>query len=248
MKIVTYLINLDGSDTRLAQAKKQLDENGIEFERVSAFDGRGLNPSALPEYDEHHALSYMGRQLKGGELGCYLSHLNCAKLFLQSNADYAVVLEDDMVLREHVSEAIVYFLQWLEDNPISWFLINIGAEKRKIYSPLVTYNNTYELIQAHYFPMTTTGLIWSREGASAFVEGHQTIFAPVDNYFRKWLTSNDKGLAVYPPLVVASGAPSDIDKDSQKRKKLGRNRFYGWIKQKRLWGDKVIAFYHKILN
>ena len=67
MNLITFLINLDGSDDRLNSARAQLDQQGIAFTRVSAFDGRGLNLTEVRDYDEAHAVRYMGRKLKGGE-------------------------------------------------------------------------------------------------------------------------------------------------------------------------------------
>ena len=40
MKVVTYLINLDGSDQRLASATAQLNQAGWDFSRFSAYDGQ----------------------------------------------------------------------------------------------------------------------------------------------------------------------------------------------------------------
>lgn len=39
----------------------------------------------------------------------------------------------------------------------------------------------------HYFPMTTTGLLWSRKGTKIH-ENNDEIFAPVGKYFRCALT------------------------------------------------------------
>ena len=106
MEIKYYLINLDGSDERLAQASAVLSEQSIAFERISAFDGRGIEPTSIADYDEIAALSYMGRTLKGGELGCYFSHLDCARRFLAFDADYVVVLEDDMLPTDDLANKV----------------------------------------------------------------------------------------------------------------------------------------------
>lgn len=242
MKYVTYLINLDGSDERLQAATSALNEQNIYFERISAYDARKVEPTSIAEYDEQKALSYMGRKLKGGELGCYFSHINCVKAFLQTDADYAIVLEDDMTPTENLKQKIDELLHKLDNQ--SWYLINIGALKRKIYSPLFNID-THEISQAHYFPMTTTGIIWNRAGAKAFLENCYPIYAPVDNFFRHWLTRNNQGLSVFPPLVQARDVASDIDQGLQ-RKHGGRATNYGYLKQKRLWQDKLIAIYHKL--
>lgn len=243
-KIIIYLINLDGSDERLETATTCLSHQGIDFRRISAFDGRKIDPVGYPEYDEVKALSYMGRKLAGGEIGCYFSHVNCAKTFLESDADYAVILEDDMIPTENLMSKIEQMLEKLRDQ--TWFLINIGALKRKIFTPLFNIEN-HQISKAHYFPMTTTGVIWNRSGAQAFLENAYPIYAPVDNFFRHWLTSNNMGLSVYPPLVWASDAKSDIDHNT-KRKYSGRASNYGVLKQKRLWQDKLIATKNKLLG
>lgn len=246
MDIKTYLINLDDSTERLHQSTKQLQAAKITFERVSAFDGRNIQPSDIREYNDKESIAYMGRSLKGGELGCYFSHVDCAKKFLETEAEYALILEDDMTAPETLLTDIISILEYLEERSMEWYLINIGAHKNKISTPLKVFSS-HTLYHAHYFPMTTTGIIWSRKGARAFIDYTDThsIFCPVDNFFRYWLTDNNKGLSVYPPLTPPNGAESDIDQLSKKRKDSDRHRFYGLIKQRRLWSDKLKALRSK---
>ena len=134
MNLITFLINLDGSDDRLNSARMQLEQQGIAFTRVSAFDGRNLNLAEVSDYDEAHAISYMGRKLKGGELGCYYSHLDCARRFLASDAAHAMVLEDDMRLTEDIMPTVEHHVNWLQGNAPDWHLLHIAANKRKIYT------------------------------------------------------------------------------------------------------------------
>lgn len=243
-KILFYVINLDGSDERLASVTQSLGEQGIDFIRISAFDGRKATPTFFSEYDEPKALAYMGRTLTGGELGCYFSHLNCVKEFLKSDADFVVVLEDDMQPTDNLSSKINALIEGITNK--NWHLINIGANKRKIFTPLFQIDE-HEVSHAHYFPMTTTGIVWNRTGAKAFIEQGLPIYAPVDNFFRDWLTKTNLGLSVYPPLVVARDVASDID-NGVKRKQNNRAKNYGFLKQKRLWQDKFIALKHKFWN
>lgn len=250
MKVAYFLINLDDNTERLKTAAKQLNEQHIIFHRISAFDGRKLQPSDHPLYNRDKCLHYMGRELVGGEIGCYMSHLKCAEEFLESDADYAVVLEDDFKISNELHQKVIATIDWLERHREPWLLINIGNEKLKISTPLTDISiksDTHELHRAHYFPMTTTGLLWNRAGASQFTHLATEIFAPVDNNFRHWLTRENSGLAFKPPLVCAIGAQSVIDAPLQnsKRKKQGRTPFYGLTKQRRLWQDKFIALWHK---
>jgi len=253
MKTIYYLINLDDNAERFETAARQLAEQNIEFIRVSAFDGRKLRPIDHPLYNQKRCLAYMGRELVGGEIGCYLSHLQCAQRFLETDADFAVVLEDDFKTSQNLKDKIEATTHFLEKSNEHWGLINIGNEKLKISSRVTDFHiagDRHELHRAHYFPMTTTGLLWNRKGASDFIQSATEIFAPVDNYFRYWLTRTNAGLAFKPPLVSAIGAESVIDAPlhNSKRKKQGRTVFYGLSKQRRLWGDKFIALWHKFTS
>lgn len=246
--VPVFVINLDGSDDRLASASAQLGAAGLAFERLPAFDGRSLRPEEFPDYDARAAQRYMGRPLRGGEIGCYLSHLRAARRVAEGAAPFGIVLEDDMELVSGAAEILAQMIGWLSARPIDWDLVNLGPNKHKIYTPLAHFGDPqagHALTRAHYFPMMTSGLLWSRQGAQAFVAGHGRIFAPVDNYFRHWLTRSDRGLAVWPPIVRTTGVESDIFAGNVSRSREGRHPLYGLIKQRRLLTDKILARWHK---
>lgn len=243
-----YLINLDGSDERLRSATRQLADEGMAFKRVPAFDGRALRMDEFPDYDPAAAMAYMGRPLRGGEIGCYLSHLDCARRVLDSRAPWGLVFEDDVQLQPGFGEGIAILLDWLDRNGGDWDLINLGSPQHKLYTPIMNFivaGRHHELTRAHYFPMTATALIWSRQGAETFVRSHDRIMRGVDNHFRHWLTRSDSGLAVWPPLVTTTGAESDIEGGRGKRSAGGRHPLYGLIKQRRQIVNKLIAWRHK---
>ncbi len=244
-----YVINLDGSNDRLEAITGRLAAYGVTFKRVSAFDGRKLDLSTVADYDENRAERYMGRSLVGGEIGCYRSHLDAATRFLASDARYLLILEDDALPLCNPVALLEKALPDLQRIDPDWRLINIGNNKLKIATPLASYtvnDHTCELVAAHYFPMTTSAIVWSREGARLFVEGHRKMFAPVDNYFRYWLTRSGHGYSFWPAPVTTTDAASQILASSgQQRKTNKRKWFYGITKQRRLMEDKLIAFVHK---
>lgn len=219
MKIATYIINLDSSNDRLQSASALLDAQNIPFERFAAVDGRGKPLSSFEAYDDAKAQQVMGRSLLNGELGCYLSHLGCVEKFLTSNEDYLVVLEDDMTICEDFKIKIDDMLIYLstEYQP-DWYLINIGAKKKKMYKPVASIQG-HELIRAYYFPIRTIGLVWSRQGAKAFLEAGREIYMPIDNFMQAWLSQNGKGLSIWEPLVKPIGFESEIDIHRSDKKK-----------------------------
>lgn len=240
-----YVINLDGSTERLEAIGRRLEAFGIDFERVPAFDGRRLDLAEVADYDATRAERYMGRSLVGGEIGCYRSHLDVASRFLRSGARYALVLEDDALPLCNPAKLLAEALPDLEARDPDWILINIGNNKLKICTALSSYSvdgHECELVAAHYFPMTTSAIVWSREGARQFIDGHRTIFAPVDNFFRYWLTRAGHGYSFWPSPVTTTEAASEIVSTAGRHRKKNRRKwFYGLAKQKRLLEDKLIA-------
>ncbi|RAZ04031.1 glycosyl transferase [Acinetobacter sp. SM1B] len=249
MKFVTYLINLDGSDQRLEQATTQLNAVNWPFERFSAFDGRGKALTEFSQYDDQGAQDLLGRSLMNSELGCYLSHYGCAEKFLTIDADYLVVLEDDMKIDDNFHQQLQATLEYLDQHQeLDWYLVNIAAKKKK-FAKDITQLNSMSLWHAFYFPIRGLGLIWSRQGAQAFLEAGKSINMPVDIFFQSWLSQNGKGLGVWPPFVRPAGLDSDIlgtvAAQGIKRKQLeNRSASHGFKKQKRMWRDRFYAIKH----
>lgn len=252
MKVLTYLINLDGSDERLVEASKQLESIGWEFERFLAFDGRGKSLDSFPEYDDHRTQHLNGRSLLNSEIGCYLSHYNCAEKFLTTDADYLVVLEDDMQISTSFKSQLDQLLNYLDQyQSLDWYLVNIAAKKKKLSKDIRLFND-FTLWHAYYFPIRGLGLIWSRQGAQAFVETGRKIEMPVDVFFQSWLSQNGKGLGVWPPFVYPAGIDSDIlgtvASEGISRKSLERrSASYGLKKQKRMWRDRLYAIKNMLI-
>lgn len=249
--VPSYLINLDGSDERLAAAQAHLGAAGLAFERVPAFDGRTLQIDQFPDYDAAAAYAYMGRPLRGGEIGCYLSHLDCARRFLATGQPIGLVMEDDIRLMPAAVQILPQVVDWLRTRPDDWDMVNLGPAKHKMFTPVQGFDaggQTFAMTRAHYFPMSATGILWSRRGAETFVAGHRRIFAPLDNYYRHWMTKTDRGLALWPPIVGVTGVLSDIAPLTvANRSREGRHPLYGLIKQRRLVTYKTLAWLHRAL-
>ncbi|MEC5210531.1 glycosyl transferase family 25 [Psychrobacter sp. PL15] len=253
MKVITYLINLDGSDERLNSATQQLDQIDWPFERFAAYDGRGMALSDFNNYNDWQTKENLGRSLLNSEIGCYLSHYNCVQQFLKTDADFLIVLEDDMKISSDFKTLVDELLKFLYiHHDIDWYLINIAAKKKKMAKNITTINN-HTLWHAYYFPVLGLGLIWSRKGAEEFVEKGKDITMPVDVFFQRWLSGNGKGLGIWPALVTATGSESDIwnsgaNPDVSRKDKEDRVLSYSLKKKKRMWQDKISAAKHLYLD
>jgi glycosyl transferase family 25 len=96
MAPLIYVINLDRDAERLASIRANLGALGLGFERLPAVMGKDL-----PDWEKLVDLAaYAWRNRmdtpRAGEVGCYLSHLKAMETFLQTDAPWCVILEDDV--------------------------------------------------------------------------------------------------------------------------------------------------------
>ena len=95
----TWVINLDRAPGRLARIRAQLEALSLPFTRQSAVDAQQLRPEQRAELDDAAYQRRHGKTPVLGELGCYLSHVAVMQAFLASPKQFALVLEDDVLLR-----------------------------------------------------------------------------------------------------------------------------------------------------
>ena len=239
-----YVINLDGSDRRMTEMCAELDRERVSFTRVPAVDGRGRPANAFPQYRARRTVGFLDRELLGGEVACSLSHLACILRFLATDAPYALVLEDDSVLEEGFAARVAELVSVLERQPtLDWHVVHLSSPGVKIATPLQRIGQ-HALYHAHYFPMRTTTMLWSRAGAQAFADLEHGIFAPIDMFFRYWVTRTGKGLAILPALALDRMGVSDIDNvgDTVTRQGGYRGVKFFLRKQRRMALGKVFAY------
>lgn len=104
-RLAVYLINMDGADERRIAMQRKLDQAGLAFQRIRGIDGRKLK-FPIPEFCERSYRLLHGSRTSPAEIGCYLNHIECAKEFLRSNADLALILEDDVSFDDDFLECL----------------------------------------------------------------------------------------------------------------------------------------------
>ncbi|AHG44433.1 glycosyl transferase [Rhizobium leguminosarum bv. trifolii CB782] len=110
LRVDTYLINLDRAPLRRFRMERLLVDIGLAFERVPAVDGAALG-LPHPDFDEAAYLSRHGRRPNPFEIGCFLSHVECARRFLSGDAEFALILEDDLDFDDDLAEVLEAALQ-----------------------------------------------------------------------------------------------------------------------------------------
>ncbi|MCA5585455.1 MULTISPECIES: glycosyltransferase family 25 protein [Parabacteroides] len=104
--IKTYLINLKESVERRERVLRETAGHRLlDIELVEAVDGRKM--SAEEVTSRFHTLKFIyryERTPKRGEIGCTLSHRECYRRFLESDNEFALILEDDVTFLYPVEE------------------------------------------------------------------------------------------------------------------------------------------------
>jgi glycosyl transferase family 25 len=121
--LCTWVINLDRAPDRLARIRAQLDRLGLPFTRLPAVDARALTPQQQAALDETTYRLRHGMSPVPGELGCYLSHVDVLHAFLAGKADFALVLEDDVLLHDTLPAV----LQGLLRHADRWDAVKLSA-------------------------------------------------------------------------------------------------------------------------
>lgn len=95
------VINLDRSQDRWSRMQQQIQAIGLSVERVTAVDAQAMAPeeiaSHVPTVDDPSKVVYP-RELKPGEVACFLSHRKCWQRLVDSGERWGLIFEDDVTL------------------------------------------------------------------------------------------------------------------------------------------------------
>lgn len=185
--VCCYLLSL--APERLGVAETALRD--VAFQRVQAVDGRGDPAVRVPGF---------GRLVSGSETACSASHRLALQMFLDTGDPLGVVLEDDVA---SVDVAGLTNLAATLKPLQNWDVLHLSATDFGFRTPWQGVD------RAHLFPMTTGALLWSRDGAQAFLNA-QTNW-PMDHALRRWTLNRNGGLGLRQSLVTVANAPSLMD-------------------------------------
>ena len=102
----TLYINLDCRVDRRENIESQLSAFNIKAQRVSASVGGELTQEQklFVNFEDFYCL--MKRAISNGEIGCALSHRRVWQQIVDKNIDYALVLEDDVIIDKRLVDLL----------------------------------------------------------------------------------------------------------------------------------------------
>lgn len=170
-----WLINLDHAERRMVQMEERLQALGLAWQRFSAIDGR-KEWSLLAQTVDLRAFSRnVGRAVLPGEIGATHSHLGVWRLLVASDAEYGLVLEDDVVFHDDFAEAI----EAAHKLRAHWDFLKLNCIRAKL--PLCQRRTGKWRLNAYLGPATGLGAyLIRRDLATRLIPAMLPICRPID--------------------------------------------------------------------
>jgi glycosyl transferase family 25 len=241
--IIGYIINLDRSPERLEFVKTNVEKLDIPFERISAVDGNLIPKEDIKQKVSSILRSFDSRK-KLGVFGCYLSHLKTWEEFLKSDAEFAMIFEDDVsfspqILKETIEELII--------NKDLWDINNFDIRGNGTPLIIKKFSNGQSLVVYLTSIVNAGAYIINRKAAERLVQKALPIKMPVDLYFTRVWEFDLKFTGIEDPRLVYQmfGNNSNIEDtnkiDNEKMGLLDRLKRSIWKKQ-----TSLIRFFYNL--
>jgi glycosyl transferase family 25 len=178
-RVQTWVINLDKAPDRLARITEQLQGLRLPFTRLSAVDAGRLTTEQRAALDEPAYCRKHGKTPLLGELGCYLSHVEAMHRFLAGPADFALVLEDDVLLHPTLP-AVMQALVACADR---WDMVKLSAVHSGTPVPVLGLGSGHHLAVMLSRCTGSSAYLMNRRAAAAYAQGLLPMSLPYDHVF-----------------------------------------------------------------
>lgn len=208
-KTIVFVINMDRAQDRLLHMQSMLDNLNISFVRQSGIVGIDL------EFPHIHFSSWSYKYLHGRrwaprELGCYLSHIECLKKFIESDAEYALLLEDDVVVNSNIIEIIKSAMNFRSD----WNMLRLSTVNHGKWWPVRELAGGAKLAVCLTREKGAGGYLVDRKAAKKMIKYLLPMRLAWDIAFDMEWFLGFKTLGVYPmPINQNSNFESQIQND-----------------------------------
>lgn len=181
--MLTYIINLAESQDRRNYIIEQASNEKLTFEIIDAVNGKKIASNLLSIIKKEHSYA-----VTPGEIGCSLSHLIAYKKLLDSNHEAALILEDDVIIPDGISNLLLSISKKIDtEKPNIYLLSKVNHFNKKEHitiSDKIAIHEAYNATFAHAY-------IINRKAAKNLLDKLLPIWCVAD----QWTTFKDFGYA-----------------------------------------------------
>ena len=196
-----FVISLQNSTDRRNSITTQCERLGVKPVFIDAIYGKDFSSSDIEKYcDQEKAKQLFGRELLLGEIGCALSHKKVYQKVVNENIPYAIVLEDDALIKMQFSHVIEMIIGMQTDLDLVLLGHNKGFENGEEVNSIKSFwgnqvlDSNFKMARIAKGGLGTFGYIISNSGAKKLLEylNFEKIMFPIDK-----ITSNSKIINTY---------------------------------------------------
>ena len=135
-----YVINLAKATDRMAHMRSELNRVQIDFTRIEAVLGDELS-EPINDFDERRFNQLTGKHRNKREIGCYFSHIKALKSFLETSAEHALILEDDI----HLPDTLPALLGEAIKHSAHWDLLRLTSSRKGDFINIAQLDDAHQL-------------------------------------------------------------------------------------------------------
>jgi len=215
-----YCISLSETSDRHQNMLKLSARHGIDMTFIAAVNGSQLDEAQIKSIGYQYNESMARRPLTANELGCFLSHRKALKNFLESDAEFGLVLEDDA----EFNDQLMIHLPKILDFSQHWDIFKLETRARKASGWPITRLEGFQVISLMWPSIGATAIIYSRSAAEKMFAMSQSIAMTYDAQFNWAWRLQIRILQIKPSLVWESqNGPSSIGRRPVHNPKVGLN-------------------------
>ena len=211
-----FVINLPAATERLRRVTECLAATAIPHTRVEGVYGPDLQ-FPHPGFDARRYKLWHGKEPNPREVGCYLGHIRALNAFLESGADYGLILEDDA----EFSSELPALLDAAIDARGVWDMLHLsycGRLHPRTFRTLRTLPNGARIVQHLVHVKGAGAYLINRRWAEAATRALLPMWLPWDYAFdREEDLPGRFNTALFLPFPVSQATP-DVSQITQTRK------------------------------
>lgn len=186
MTLSVFLVSLEADEARRSALCRSAPELYSDAVWVKAIDGRKLDAK---QYYSKITAEFIrsGRLMSPAELGCTLSHVRALELFLESDAEKALIIEDDLIATDSDYADVKRYVQHVSDQSLYICGGQEGLNSQKyLYGKALNKENTLFKLSAFSkrYALRTCCYVVTRSVAHHILAIHEDGLTIADNWGR----------------------------------------------------------------
>lgn len=208
MNFHAYIINLKHAEKRWEHMRSQLDALNIPYTRIEGVYGDQLT-DPVDGYNERRYQILTGKTTNKREIGCYFSHMKALTCFLESDLQYALILEDDIQLPPRITTLLSESIEYAG----KWDMLRLTSSREGEYLPFAKLSGEYELACNLKVLKNTGAYFVNRHAAQCCVNKMLPMCLPYDRALDREWTLGFRTVCMIPfPIQLDEEFPSQIPK------------------------------------